>query len=554
MRSATESRCNESPVDSDEAVSHRSDLLAFFAVVLGCCCRAWFAHATFFNTDEAWHFSVANQASLAAAYRASLTLWHPPLLICVLYFWKSVGTSNLVLRLPCVIAGSAFCWIYFRWMALLFNRRVAWLALLFVTFLPTMVRMSAELRQYPFLLMFAAASGYFLDRAFHDDSAKAMLFSSVCLWLAMLSHYSGFLFAAALGAYALIRMFREHFSFGTIAAWILGQAGGIALALFLYFTQIAGLRAASGAQPLHQFADWYLHQFYYHPGTDNLALMIFRGTFGIFRFIFAWVVMGHVATLLFVAAIVLLFCKITPGKIALPPRLAAIWLLLPFLLSWIALATSLYPFGRTRHSIFLVIFAIAGVSITLLQIVRRNFTVAFLLTAVLVALCYAFGTQPWHDMLPMADSRRQNMDEALSFIRQNVSAQDVIYVNKSSEFQLAHYLCDQRAVDPDRSVQNFESFQCHGLRVISSYPNDDAVAIETFPAKWQEMARAFQLQPESRVWVFEGGWSTGFAEELKTRYSEFSSIRSHSFGHYLEIFSLPVQDEPGSSASPAKTK
>ena len=48
-----------------DAWSHRhSDLLAAAVAAVGFLCRAWLAHATFFNPDEAWHFSVANQDSI----------------------------------------------------------------------------------------------------------------------------------------------------------------------------------------------------------------------------------------------------------------------------------------------------------------------------------------------------------------------------------------------------------------------------------------------------------------------------------------------------------
>jgi hypothetical protein len=89
-----------------------SDLAAVSFVLIGFLWRLWQARATFLNTDEAWHFAVSNQNSLSAAYRASLTLAHPPLLVFILYFWKTVGTSNLMLRFPGVLAGSVFCWFF----------------------------------------------------------------------------------------------------------------------------------------------------------------------------------------------------------------------------------------------------------------------------------------------------------------------------------------------------------------------------------------------------------------------------------------------------------
>src|SRR5580704_2524298 len=84
----------------DSEFSESSELIALALLALGFCWRLWLAHATFFNSDEAWHFAVANQDSLLAAYQASLTLAHPPLLVLILYWWRHLGTSEVMLRLP----------------------------------------------------------------------------------------------------------------------------------------------------------------------------------------------------------------------------------------------------------------------------------------------------------------------------------------------------------------------------------------------------------------------------------------------------------------------
>ena len=54
------------------------------------------------------------------------------------------------------------------------------------------------------LLAFLAGALYFLDRAFAENSSSKMAAFSLSLYFAMLSHYSAFLFAAALGIYALL--------------------------------------------------------------------------------------------------------------------------------------------------------------------------------------------------------------------------------------------------------------------------------------------------------------------------------------------------------------
>jgi hypothetical protein len=549
---ATDKAGSDSWLHLEAIFNEHSDWLAALVVAFGFCWRAWLAHATFFNIDEAWHYSIANQDSLLHAYQANLTLYHPPLLVFVLYYWRLLGTSDLMLRLPCVIAGTVFCWFYYKWLTSILGRTVAWIGLLLVTFLPTMIAMSADLRQYPLMLMFSAAAAYFLERAFARDSAGVMLLSSGCMLLGMLSHYSAFLFAASLGVYAILRMLAQRVSPGVIAVWSAGQATGVALAGFLYITQIASLRAIYvGAEPFHRFADWYAPMFYYHPERDHLLLFLFRGTFGIFRFIFGWVVIGHLATLLFIAGVILLLRRKSPPGAGVPPYLTGILLLAPFVLSWVAVAAGLYPYGRTRHCIFLAIFGIAGVSVALSAIAKQRIAPALAITLGIVVLCQVFGTPPWHDMLPLAERRHEHMDHALEFLRGSVSPEDVIYLNNGTRLQLAHYLCDQKPVAFDRSVAGFESSQCHGLRMISSFPNDDAVTLETFPSKWQEMACAYDLEPGAKVWVVQGGWTRDFSAQLRARFPEYSGLETNSFGHYLEIFHVTVgESDPGRGQKP----
>src|SRR5262249_35856928 len=307
------------------------------------------------------------------------------------------------------------------------------------------------------------------------------------------------------------------------------------LAWFLYSVQISKLAAARGNESARLMANWYLPQFYYHPGHDNLPLFLFKGTFGIFRFTFAWVVIGHIATLMFFAGLILLLRRRTQDA-----RFTALLFFLPFLVSWVIAAAGLYPYGRTRHSIFLAMFGIAGIAVSIGKICNERTGRMLAFAAGIVLLCQISRAQPWLDMLPLADRKHKLMDEAIQFIGAQGSPADVIYVDKATEFQIRRYICDPDPIMMDRSVAGFESFHCSGLRVISSFPKDDAVLAATFPAKWRGMAQAFGLASGSKVWVIEGGWITGFAEMLRTRYPELPIVEVHHFGHYFEIFALPV--------------
>src|SRR5258707_990150 len=81
-----------------------------------------------------------------------------------------------------------------------------WHAFTFIVFLPSSIDLSTEVRQYALLLAFAMGSAYFLERALQANSALAMLASGGFLWLAILSHFSAFLFAGVLAVYAILRM------------------------------------------------------------------------------------------------------------------------------------------------------------------------------------------------------------------------------------------------------------------------------------------------------------------------------------------------------------
>src|SRR5690348_1350738 len=79
-----------------------AEVAAVCVVLVGFLARLWAASGIFLNPDEALHFRLANQPSLALAYAQSATAAHPPLLILLLYYWRALGTSDIWLRLPSV--------------------------------------------------------------------------------------------------------------------------------------------------------------------------------------------------------------------------------------------------------------------------------------------------------------------------------------------------------------------------------------------------------------------------------------------------------------------
>jgi hypothetical protein len=526
--------------DLNSSFRKHSDLVAASLVLIGFLWRLWQARATFLNTDEAWHFAVSNQSSLSAAYRASLTLAHPPLMVFILYFWKAVGTSNLMLRLPGVLAGLVFCWVFYKWLVRVAGHTNALVGLVLACFLPPMIVLSAELRQYSLMLMFAVAAAYFLEVAVAENSVKAMSLSCASLYLAMLSHYAAFLFAAALGTYAIARMWAQRPRITVVGSWVVGQAVGLGIAGALYSTHISKLSAVYPvAEPLQRFGDFYLSDWYFHAGRDRLLPFLYRGTFGVFRFIFGQTGIGQVAAVLFLAGVLTLLLSKQRSSKQMLPGLVALLLATPFALNWIAVVAGLYPYGRTRQCMFLALFALPGVAVALARIVGNSIGPACGLALLMVICCHAFGTLQGRDMLPLAEQRHEHMDKLMEFVRSNIGPNDLIYTDQATSYQLRHYLCNQKPVSVDVSPDGFESFRCEGLHLVFSGPNAGALTAQGVDARWHDPDARLELPP-GHIWVVQGGWASGLGEALQ-HVSGFTQMEVHSFGRYLEIFRLPTR-------------
>jgi len=505
--------------------------------------RVWVAHGTFLNPDECLHFQLANQPSFALAFRESHHTMHPPLLIIILYFWRVLGTSEVVLRLPSAIAGTLFSWFTFRWLTNLFGNATGGIGLIFVTFLPSMIGLSAEVRQYALLLVFASGCLYLLERALADDSPAMMLLFSLSLCLTLLSHYSGVLFAVAIAVYATLRMLAKRPARSTAVVWMVGQAGALAVALFLYFTYVAKLvgGTAEASQDIHQWMrDIYLRRSFFQPGHDNpLWFMVVR-TGSVFQFIFGQLAIGDLALPLFIAGLALLArAKTAPGPTKVAPKLLALLLVFPFIVNWGAALARKYPYGGTRHSVFLAICGLAGVSFVVARMVGQRITRGVPLALIVCALSNAFATHPPLYM-KRTDQSTAHMEAAMQLLRQDASPEEPIFVDYQSSLLLGHYLCRQKPIQRTWIASGFDVFECEGHRVISVHYRDWSFTPASFPLQWEEVVRTYKLPQDSGVWIFQAGWGADIAPQLKTNYAEFHELPAQSFGRNITIFKLTV--------------
>jgi hypothetical protein len=542
----------------DAWLQHHENLIAGMVLGLGFLARVRAATGIFLNPDEAQHFLVANRGSLALAYKSSLTLAHPPLLIIVLYFWRYLGDSEFALRMSSILTGILFCFVFYKWIAAILGRKAALPGLIFVCLLPPLVSLSAQVRQYSLLLLFVTLAAYLLEQALAEDSARLMLLFSISVYLAILSHYSALFFTASIGVYAALRLATETHRRRIILTWLAGQGGALALFIFFYRTHISKLKGSSLAE---QATEGWLRRSYYHPGQDHLLLFVVGRTFGVFQFIFGHLAIGDVMGLCFVGGVILLFSRkgndhrdddhrnrknrneegYGHAPIGPAPWQLAIFFLLPFTLNCAASLAGAYPYGGTRHSVFLSVFGVAAISFFITHIPGLRTGRSFAVVVAIAAAFAIFGT-PHQPYMTRADQSRGQMEHSLAFIQQRIPPTTPLFVDVQTRLLLGYYLCRQQQGSDESPHADFEVLPCGEYQLITA--NLWAFSPETFPKLWDEMVRTYNLKPGDTVWVVQEGWGNDPAQKLRHEIPGLNKVEIYSFGRNLQFFELAVGQLP----------
>jgi hypothetical protein len=544
----------------DDWFHRHANLAAAFIALAGLLARLWASSGTFLNPDEALHFRLANQSSLALVYKESLTSLHPPLFVLLLHLWRGPGTSDLWMRLPSIIAGTIFCWVFFKWLTLVAGRLAGLIGVMFAALLPPQIMLSAEVRQYALLLAFLSAALYFLERAFAEGSAALMLASTPCLYCAMMTHYSAFLFAGALGAYALSKIFvprAQRPRGGVVRAWVVGQLGALALCLLLYKTHLSR-RDFGDSQILRGGMSYIGQSSYFQSGRDNPLLFVAGHSFGVFQFLFGQPAVGIAMGLAFLVGLWLILRGRALAENVLVSRRLTLLLILPFMLACGASYMHVYPYGGTRHAAFLTIPAVAGVSVALACLAAAGSTKAgstgrrwargIAITALVLAACIAFG-KPRRPTMKRADQSLAHMAAAIEFIQTKIGSSEPIFTDYQTELMLGRYLCPQPPVSFEAAPATFEQFSCAGHRIVSNDFRGWMFEADTFLQQWQRLVQAYRLQPGDTVWIVQAGWDADLAENLRHQFPEFHDLGFESFGDNIKIFNITV-GRPMPAAAP----
>ena len=542
----SETPANKQTVASGRELRSRVDiLLPPLALAAAFVARLIPAKQYFLNPDEALHYLSASQPSVNLAYKAALTNAHPPLLILVLYYWRSLGQSELMLRLPSVIVGTACCWLGYLWLKEVTDRSTAFMGLLLLSFAPSLIGLSAEVRQYALLLFFMAGCLYLSESAIQKNSRPLMVLFSLCLYGALLSHYSSLLFAFTMGIYMLIRLYPYGKRPGLLAVWVCGQVGALALVDYFLVTHVARLRATGMPQ---EIAATWLRRSIFHPGDHNVAIFASAQTLRVFTYLFSHGLVGTLVLLTFLAGMVSLLRRDTPwNKDGPTPRELALLFALPFVANCGAAIAGLYPYGGTRHNAFLAPFAVGGAAIGLATWLPARLWTKSLVLAVALALCNFFPAPP-----PLIRTRNHSvalMKNAVGYLRQSAPPGSVLLADYQSGLLLGYYACGHGIVQVFPPLQRFAKADCGPYTVITAGTQEWRFNADDLPDRLANVAQTYGLAPGTKVWLFDAGWITDLAPAL-TRANQDHGCEPHTFGENILIRSLTV----GGNTSMPQTK
>ncbi len=541
--------------------SHFELLVSAAVLAIALIVRLIPASRLFLNPDEALHYLLASQSSLRQAWAAALTNAHPPLLILLLYFWRSFGHSELWLRLPSVLAGTAACWFVYLWLRAVAGRAAALLGLLLFSFSPSLILLSAEVRQYAILLFFMAACLYLSERALRDNSPAVVALFSVSLWGALLTHYSALIFALTMGVYLLIRLYPYRSRPALFAAWAAGQIVALTIAVYFLTTHIPRLRETG---MVRADLESYLRKAVFHPGDRNPVEFLASQTLRVFTYVFSHGLIGALMLLAFLWGLALLarnrFSRSSEpeSEDASDPssRSFLLLLVLPFLISWAVALAGFYPLGATRHDAFLAPFLVAASAIGVAGLTRDYRWIKLLVVVFLLVICNFFPAPP--PPIRPADQSRQWMAKATHYLHSSSPAGSILLTDYESGLLLGYYFCGHGVVQVFPPLQPLSRADCGNHTVLSTSFQEWKFAADTFP---EELARATQeitagpsigqsVNPNKEIWLFYAGWINDSAPAMKKRLAILGCASPQQFGANILICRLT----PSASASNAINK
>jgi 4-amino-4-deoxy-L-arabinose transferase-like glycosyltransferase len=469
-------------------VVKNSSWLALGIIAAAFVLRVAYSNSCYLNPDEAQHFGAARQSSWLETYKASLLVSHPPLFILVLHGILFLGRTELILRLPSVVAGTAALWLAFSWLRRSLGATSALVGLGFMAISPAAISASTEVRQYGLLLCFVCGALYATERTFTERSCLWAVIQGLFVAGALLTHYIAVVVLISLGFYILLRSFLD-----AVPRLVLFTIG----ASQLIVAMLEGWLYLGYVHRAVRFNMDYLRPHYYLKGRESLLVFAWRAVSGTFSYTFGFHRLAFLFLLVFLVGVIALL-----GGRTKEPRLMGLLIILPFAIGFAAAVAQVFPFDGTRHQAYLLPFLAAGFSAAF-ACLRRGLAVPLLMLGTVFAPLWAIHSVPDNNNRELSV---RDMRAAIVYVHGMVPRGSPLFVDDETRLVLRYYLAANYAsLDTSRSRTGIEE-QLGGYRVVVPKKFTWAFRPNEVIEQVTDSARAMSVPAGDPLWCVSDAW------------------------------------------------
>lgn len=531
------------PTPGDVEARYRDPILLLTLVSAAAVVRWIGLEEWWLNPDEGIYYSILTRADFAGFWAEVTANAHPPLYYLILRGLGSVTWDFLWLRLFSVLCGVLA--VVAVWAATREavgkgrNGAIAgFVAGAVVALGPGPIEMSQVMRPYMFQLALLGTVVYALLRYRESEGVPELAVYAATISAALLTHYSSMLALGAIGLYVLWdgfdRGLRERHWLKLAAVQFVPAAVVVGLYL-IHIRPLAGSALADDA--LDGWLSFYM--------IDSLsgAWLAFLGVQHLLAD--SWL-RGPMAILLLAGIGVAL---------ARGPRATGVLALGALVMGILAASIGAYPFGSTRHSMWLLAFLVPPIGVLLASLAeapKRVRVGGLAAVATLLALGGPIGTLLREPAAPWAPSdlvlRQDNLTQMVDALDPEEGPPLLVMSAQTFYLLLPFYALEREAAvfSPDSSAFHFE----YGARTVlasnawdfSTRPGvSGTVTLEDFLTGAEVAFPELALNEGTDATIVVGGWRPPFVGELSALSEEHEFLRAGGYvpGLFAFVVDLP---------------
>lgn len=316
---------------------YRLLIIVLWVGIAGIFIRIWGLWDYAFNPDEVMLSFVADATNFTDMWVGIKNQTNAPLIYVMLHLLIMFSKNELLLRCISLVPGAGLI-IVFYFLGKKVSGAVSGITMAFLcAFGYGAVQLSQVVRPYSLLLLFLSGAVYFFAACLEKPGKKYLCGYSLCMLLSIATHYPAVMPCAAVGCAWLLRLIIEKKPFTAYRSVIMAHLPPLALFCILYVFHISYHLGGGGV---------------YGAIKETYLAPLFPQTFSGFmtntRDFFGYLYLPPYATLFAVLSMLGVIALLNTAR-----RLLAIAIVLTFAVTIVLTIFKLFPFGGSRHSIYL---------------------------------------------------------------------------------------------------------------------------------------------------------------------------------------------------------